>query len=269
MKFGTWFAPAWLLNNIIDECCPPSSTSVFSIDTTYGIGPFYVTPTSYTRKDVLYYHRGNSAVFPGPLLIHQTKTKGNFFFFASTLKEVDYRITDLRFIGGDRDAAQQHFVKAFPHHRFLPCTNTKHIQDDIVREMKDMDISKKKREQIVEEIFGSVQKEIRGLIDSESELAFDQHLEALSKSWDGSFVTYFNDHIRSDVKNGTLNSVCQFTLNFVLAVYVTRIGDRFNDAKCGKAGRMKFFNLWFAFFNCDHFEARTIELHEKHGFDTQ
>ena len=71
----------------------------------------------------------------------------------------------------------------------------------------------------------------------------------------------------ANVENPTLNFVCQFTLNFVLAVYVTRIGDRFNDAKCGKTGRMKFstFGLHcFAFFNCDHFEARTIELHEKH-----
>ena len=40
------------------------------------------------------------------------------------------------------------------------------------------------------------------------------------------------------IKNPTLKFVCQFTLNFVLAVYVTRIGDRFNDVRCGKAGRM-------------------------------
>jgi hypothetical protein len=65
------------------------------------------------------------------------------------------------------------------------------------------------------------------------------------------------------IDNPTLKFVCQFTLNFVLAVYVTRIGNRFNDARCGKAGRMKFFNLWFALNHPIYRECEYNDLRER------
>lgn len=65
------------------------------------------------------------------------------------------------------------------------------------------------------------------------------------------------------IENPTLKFVCQFTLNFVLAVYITRIGNRFNDARCGKAGRMKFFPLWFALNHPIYREIEYNDLRER------
>ena len=37
------------------------------------------------------------------------------------------------------------------------------------------------------------------------------------------------------------------TLNFALAIYVQRVGDRNNDEECSNAGRYKFYDMFYAF----------------------
>ena len=41
------FATDQQLAEIVDECCSPTSQCILTIDTTYNIGDFYVTSTTY------------------------------------------------------------------------------------------------------------------------------------------------------------------------------------------------------------------------------
>ena len=135
------YTPDWLVENVIKQCCDKNKVSVYCIDTTYNMGPFYVTPTTYSRKDILHRETKKPAAFPGPALIHTTKEDKDFHYFASTLIEINQAIKDCLFIGGDRDAAQKFFANVFPDHSFIPCT--KHVKDDISRKLTDLHLTKK------------------------------------------------------------------------------------------------------------------------------
>ena len=73
----------------------------------------------------------------------------------------------------------------------------------------------------------------------------------------------------ANTSDPTLKFVCQFTLNFVLAAYVTRIGDRHNDVRCSNAGRMKFFDLWFALNHPIYRENEYNDLREQVLYNDQ
>ena len=67
----------------------------------------------------------------------------------------------------------------------------------------------------------------------------------------------------STVSDPTLTFLCEFILGFVLAVYVHRVGDRFNDSKCSDAGRMKFFDFFFALNHPIYREVEYNDLRER------
>ena len=73
------FAPPTLVKNVVEEYCQPTSKTVFSVDTTYNIGPFYVTPTAYWKGSVISNVTNNSAVFPDLPMSHEKKTSTAFF----------------------------------------------------------------------------------------------------------------------------------------------------------------------------------------------
>ena len=195
------YAPDWLLENVVRNCCDTSKRCVLCLDTTYNIGPFYVTPTTYTRKDVLHRETKKPATFPGPAMIHATKEDGDFFYFAATLAEQNRSITTCKFIGGDRDSAQKSFTALFPNHVFVPCT--KHVKDDIIRQLGKLHLTNMK-ERYIEDIFGCHKKQKKGLMDAVDDDGFESHLEALYDEWDEDFVKYFDTNIKCDMKSGML-----------------------------------------------------------------
>ena len=68
----------------LERFCTQDPFCVVSIDPTFNLGPFYVTPITYQNPFVKTY-RGNHPIVLGPVLIHQTKTFRPFHYFASTL----------------------------------------------------------------------------------------------------------------------------------------------------------------------------------------
>ena len=57
----------------IERFCTGEPSSVLSIDPTFNLGPFYVTPTTYHNLLVTT-PRGNNPILLGPVLIYKTKT---------------------------------------------------------------------------------------------------------------------------------------------------------------------------------------------------
>ena len=66
------------VDDILQECCPPDSASILSTDTTFNVGNFYVTSTTYQRKKALNSKTGKAANLPGPAMFHTMKTKRTF-----------------------------------------------------------------------------------------------------------------------------------------------------------------------------------------------
>ena len=78
----------------IERFCTGDFTSVLSIDPTFNLGPFYVTPTTYHNLLVTT-KNANHPILLGPILIHQTKTFRPFHYLASTLVRLNPRLINL------------------------------------------------------------------------------------------------------------------------------------------------------------------------------
>lgn len=69
------FATDQQLAEIVEECCTPGSQSVLSIDTTYNVGDFYVTSTTYQSSKFIQTRTGKAAVLPGQQCFTSTKAR--------------------------------------------------------------------------------------------------------------------------------------------------------------------------------------------------
>ena len=67
----------------------------------------------------------------------------------------------------------------------------------------------------------------------------------------------------SEIENAPLSLISEIFLNFGLAIYVQRIGDRNNDYTVSSAGRYKFFDLFYAFNHPIYGEVEYRELKNK------
>lgn len=199
------------IDDILRDCCSPESKSILSIDTTFNVGNFYLTSTTYQSKKVLNKKTGKPANLPGPAMFHTSKSGNDFLYFIHTLLECSYELERVAFVGGDRDKAQASFLKPLKGCTFLPCK--KHVEDDITRKIADLGLSAVRKE-ILEDIFGSDSKLEKGIIDSESGEEFLAKVESVSAKWDKleeditkedpRFSRYFQRHVEEDMKNGML-----------------------------------------------------------------
>lgn len=98
------------IKDIVRDCCSPGSSSIFSIDTTFNVGNFYLTSTTYQSSKILNRKTGKPASLPGATVLHASKTGNDYLYFIHTLLQCNYELELINFIGRDRDKA----VK-FPH----------------------------------------------------------------------------------------------------------------------------------------------------------
>lgn len=69
------FATDQQLAEIVEECCTRSSRSKLTIDTTYNVGDFHVTSTTYQSSRFIQSRTGKTAVLPGPVMLHVRKSE--------------------------------------------------------------------------------------------------------------------------------------------------------------------------------------------------
>ena len=123
----------WQMAEIVENCCQPDSTCVLSIDTTFNVGQFYVTSTTYQNAKFVNQRTGKLANLPGPALFHVRQDESQFLFFSNNLLEANYAFEKVRFVGGDRDKGQKGFLKPLKGVTYLPCK--KHIEDNMKAKM--------------------------------------------------------------------------------------------------------------------------------------
>ena len=81
--------PDGLLDETVDKCCAAGTKNIFSIDTTYNVGEFYVMCTSYQSAKLYDVNTSKQANLPGPALFHVEKDYQvkSFMKFSHTLIE--------------------------------------------------------------------------------------------------------------------------------------------------------------------------------------
>ncbi len=75
----------WQLEDLVRLCTNNQQLSVMSIDTTFNLGEFYVTPITHHHNLLESVRTGNPPIMIGPLLVHQRLQFATFNYFLSTL----------------------------------------------------------------------------------------------------------------------------------------------------------------------------------------
>ena len=200
------------LAEVVNFCTNPEEFSIFAIDVTYDIGPFFVTTTTYRHLKLHDKESGTHPNFPGPMMIHTDEGSEAFRYFFSTLKGLNRDIENILFVGCDRQKAIVNGLSSeLPIAQFLACT--KHVQDNIKRKMSSLFIHENVQAEFLMDIFGD--RSNKGLIDSNSAEDFDARLLSLKSSWDEreikvshketpQFYSYFLANISVDMKEKML-----------------------------------------------------------------
>ena len=68
----------WQMSDLERFTTDSREYSIFTADTTYNLGDFYVTPTTYQHLLLESVRSGKHPVFTGPILIHQRKNYSAF-----------------------------------------------------------------------------------------------------------------------------------------------------------------------------------------------
>ena len=85
-------APKSLVENVVEECCRPTSNVYFHWTQPLTYVP---SPTVYSKKAVISNATGNAAIFPSPAMFYEKKTNREFFYFAFSLSEISCKVLDI------------------------------------------------------------------------------------------------------------------------------------------------------------------------------
>lgn len=73
------------LQDMVRFCTQENNFSILTVDPTFCLGDFDVTPMSYRHLLLRSCRTGQSPVFVGPVMIHYRKTFATYLFFASSI----------------------------------------------------------------------------------------------------------------------------------------------------------------------------------------
>ena len=167
----------------LQRFCTKDKFSVLSVDPTFNLGSFYVTPMTYQNL-VTSKRGGNHPILLGPVLIHQTKTFRPFHYFASTLTRLCPDLVSIKAFGTDGEPELIKAFKAvFTTATHLRCFN--HIRKNIKGKLESLNIPQKVAKEFIQDIFG-VQRGSHfesGLVDLESDISFYNTVKQLECRW--------------------------------------------------------------------------------------
>ena len=172
------------LDDLVRFCTPADFFSILTVDPTFNLGEFDVTPTTYRYELLQSVRTGKSPVFIGPTMIHYRKTFHTYVFFAATLVGLRPELQGLRAFGTD---GEKSLVDAFSHGFSyairLTCFN--HCKQNVKRKLQEMNYPETAIKEILDDLFDVRQSDTfcEGLVDSVSEQDFGDKLMHLDKRW--------------------------------------------------------------------------------------
>ena len=179
--------------------------SILNIETTFKLGDFYVSLTSFRNLSLYSPRTKNFPVHVGPIMVHTTKEASNFIYFAHSL-ERHYVLNKCKFQDSIRnvkrtitdydESIRNAFKLVFNKCQFMLCCN--HLQKDIAREMGKNGFDGITKNKVLEGIFGTSVNRKDSLIGSRNYTAYKNKLDELSIEWkeilnnkSDNFTTYF------------------------------------------------------------------------------
>ena len=75
----------WQIQDLVRFLTSKKEFSIFTADTTYNLGEFYVTPTTYKHLMIVDFITQKHPTMASPVLVHQRKNFSAFNYFANTL----------------------------------------------------------------------------------------------------------------------------------------------------------------------------------------
>jgi hypothetical protein len=167
----------------MERFCTSSLSCVLSVDPTFNLGNFYVTPVTYHNL-LVNNKNGKHPIICGPILIHRTKTFEPFYYFATTLIGLNPNLVNLKSFGTDGELQLiKAFHTAFPNAVHLRCVN--HLRQNVKDKLRSLGIPQTSWKEFLGDIFG---RQIgshfqKGLIDSDSAETFYSATASLEKRW--------------------------------------------------------------------------------------
>ena len=174
----------WQLEEVVRNCTNNRQFSVLTVDTTFNLGEFCVTPTTFYHMLLEDIKSGRHPVVIGPMLVHQRMQFATFNYFASTLIGSSKQLRFLQAFGTDGDEnLVDAFSHSFPYAIQLRCFL--HFKRNLQEKLCDFGIPKQEAQEFLFDIFGKSEGNVRmeGLVDCSSIVDFDSKFEALEETW--------------------------------------------------------------------------------------
>lgn len=201
------------INDLVRFSTNSQNFCIVTIDPTFSLGEFDVTPITY--RNLLFESRrtGNPPICIGPVLIHYRKSYETYLFFASTLVGMNRELEKVQAFGTDGEKA---LGDAF-HHEFskgahLLCSI--HFRRNIKQKLADMNISEPTRSDLLVQVCGSQQGDTRyeGLLDALNSSDYDMKLKLLREKWKTSeaashFIDWLDKYKSGDMKRSMIGDV--------------------------------------------------------------
>ena len=167
-------------------CTDPAESCVLGIDSTFDLGKFYVTITTYRYLHVENRSSGKSPVFFGPIYVHTEKTYEAFHLFFSSLLKLEPSLINLVAVGTDGDPAMEKAIAAVFPDTLIHLRCFIHMKDNIRRKLTELLLPQSVREDIIRDIFGFQHGSTytQGILDAEDPADFDGRLASLQVKWE-------------------------------------------------------------------------------------
>ena len=171
------------LDNLVMFCCQSSRFGVLGVDATFELGDFYVTLTTYRHLFLTSSYGSKPPVLLGPVFIHMERQLDKYHSFFSSLLKLQPQFSAIKAYGTD---GEKPLIKAletcFPDAVSLRCFI--HKRKNIEEHLKGSSAVAKR--ELLSDIFGTQDGEVfnSGLVDKESEEAFDVCLGRLYIRWE-------------------------------------------------------------------------------------
>ena len=216
-EFTIFLANNRQLNDLERFCTNPDGFSILGIDTTFNIGQYYVTISTY-RNMLMLTEKHVEPVMVGPILIHQKKSFDSYFKLTSSIIQEKPSMKDLKVFGTDGDVCLSQACEAsFSKAEHLLCDI--HMYDNISKKLQSLNIPKDVSKTVLCDIFGIIRHDTKvpGLVDSVTDKEYDEKLSNLTRKWrdlhanGNEFVNYFLEYKSQLVKNcmsASLRSRC-------------------------------------------------------------
>lgn len=174
----------WQLDDLVRFCTAPRNFSVLTVDPTFNLGDFDVTPTAYHHLLLKTVRYDTSPVFIGPTMVHYRKTFGTYLFFASSLIGLRPELRALQAFGTD---GEKPLADAFGHeYRYasrLSCFI--HCRRNIKQQLRERQFPEEDIKTILDDVFGVQHGDVfaEGLVDCKSDVEFSEKLQVLKERW--------------------------------------------------------------------------------------